>query len=49
MRNFTLLVVSSSDFVSANVILNQHLDISLRHGQNLTCVPGFEYVPGLDC
>ena len=33
-RNFTLLVASSSDFVSAIVILNQHLDISLRHRWN---------------
>ena len=35
-RNFTLLVASSADFVSAIVILNQHLDVSLRHKWNLT-------------
>ena len=33
-RNFTLLVASNSDFVSAYVILDQHLDISLRHRWN---------------
>ena len=33
-RNFTLLVASSSDFVSAIVILNQHLDISLQRRWN---------------
>ena len=32
--NFTLLVASSSDFVSAIIILNQHLDISLCHRWN---------------
>ena len=33
-RNLTLLVASYSDFVSAYVILDQHLDISLRHRWN---------------
>ena len=33
-RNFTLLVASSSDFVSGIVILNQHLDVSLCHRWN---------------